>query len=283
MVVSTLASVGSNLYLPAIDDFSGYAAVKPLRYHSEAIAKLKEIITGSERQQDRRVKAVCTDGNKEYTAFHHWCSEEGIRRKQCHVCHQRTGRATEQESDGEGQSHAGDGRHAKDVLGGGVRHGGKANMGLQGRSQAPCDKFHRQKSNIQNLCPFGCKRPTARYYQERRPSWGSAVRRDGCRSGTKGWSILHYSGKNVIRCNVVFVEDTSQRRNKYDDDDVMQTARQPVGENSGDAQTGAVGEQGGTARGGVVSDVAGAGNAGALVVGEAADDVEMAVQDRTLP
>jgi transposase InsO family protein len=78
----TPASAGGNLYLmTALDDYSGYAAVKPLKHKSEATAELKMIITAWERQTERQVKAVRTDGGKEYTAFDHWCGEKGISRE----------------------------------------------------------------------------------------------------------------------------------------------------------------------------------------------------------
>lgn len=77
----TPASVGGNLYLlTAVDDYSSFAAVKPLKYKSEATTELKNIITEWGRQAEKRVKVMRTDGGKECTAFDRWCSKEGIRR-----------------------------------------------------------------------------------------------------------------------------------------------------------------------------------------------------------
>jgi hypothetical protein len=66
-------SAGGNNFLPAaVDDFSGYAPVRPLvrplKHKCEAPTELKRIVTAWVLH-DRRVKTVSTDRNKECAAF----------------------------------------------------------------------------------------------------------------------------------------------------------------------------------------------------------------------
>eukprot|EP00892_Ulva_mutabilis_P010226 jgi/Ulvmu1/7576/UM037_0120.1 len=56
------ASVGGNEYvMTAIDEYTGYAAVVPLKYKSEASEELKKVLLGWARQLERGVKTVRTD------------------------------------------------------------------------------------------------------------------------------------------------------------------------------------------------------------------------------
>jgi hypothetical protein len=57
------APAGGNRYLPtAIDDYSGFAAIKPLKYKSKVSASLKMILLAWERQLQKKVKAMRTEG-----------------------------------------------------------------------------------------------------------------------------------------------------------------------------------------------------------------------------
>jgi transposase InsO family protein len=78
----TPALAGGNLcLLAALRDFSGHAAMRPVKHKSEATLELKKIMTAWKRQTEWQVKAVQTDSRKEYAAFDRWCNEECIRRE----------------------------------------------------------------------------------------------------------------------------------------------------------------------------------------------------------
>jgi hypothetical protein len=67
-------SAGVDRYiLTAIDDFSGMAAIQPLKHKDQATTHLKAILNGWERAVNVEVKAVRTVRGTEYSALDVWC------------------------------------------------------------------------------------------------------------------------------------------------------------------------------------------------------------------
>jgi transposase InsO family protein len=214
------ASAGGNLYLMTpLDDYSGYAAVKPLKHKSEATAELKLIITAWERQTEKQVKAVRTDGGKEYTAFDHWCSEKGISRERT-VPHtpQQNGRAerlnktlTEKVRVMLTESKMPK-KYWAEAFATAFR---LFNVSPRKKErQTPYEKFYKKKPNLQDLRAFGSKTysqvlPTAKTKLGERSEEGRLL---GTEPSTKGWRILFKTSKVVIRCNVTFVEHSFRMR-----------------------------------------------------------------------
>jgi transposase InsO family protein len=91
----TLISADGNRHLlTAIDDYRGFAAIRPLKYKSEVSASLKKILLAWERQLEKKVKAVRTDRGTQYRAFDAWCEAKGIQRQRSVAYSaQRNGRA----------------------------------------------------------------------------------------------------------------------------------------------------------------------------------------------
>ena len=76
-----MSAGGNQFLLTATDDYSGFAAVRPLKHKSEAPDAFKKILLAWERQHDSRVQCVRTDRGEEYAAFNKWCDEQGIQRE----------------------------------------------------------------------------------------------------------------------------------------------------------------------------------------------------------
>jgi transposase InsO family protein len=78
---------GKEYVLTAIDDFSGYAEMAPLKDNSEAGDALETILLRWERPFGRKVKIVRNDRRAEYARIFcshdndQWCGSEGILRE----------------------------------------------------------------------------------------------------------------------------------------------------------------------------------------------------------
>ncbi len=245
-------SAGGNLYLlTAMDDHSGFAAVRPLKHKSEASGELKKIIKAWERQLDRRTKVVRTDRGKEYAAFDRWCDDEGIRRERSTpYTPKQNGRAerlnrtlTERVRAMLGETGLPKKYWAEAFATAAQLYNLSPRM--KG-SQTPHEKFLGIKPDIQDLRVFGCKThshlsPTQLTKLGNRSEPGRLL---GMEPGTKGWRILLDSGNVVIRRTVTFDEGVGRGDTADDEEDEFSAASQAAGENEGAAQADAAGERG---------------------------------------
>jgi transposase InsO family protein len=91
----TPMSAGRSQYLlTAMDDYSGFAVVRPLQYKSDASLALKQVVLLWERQLDKKVKCVRSDRGGEFISFNAYCQDVGISRdKSVADCPPSNGRA----------------------------------------------------------------------------------------------------------------------------------------------------------------------------------------------
>jgi hypothetical protein len=220
-------SQGGNEYvLTAIDDFSGYAEIAPLKHKSEAGDALKKILLRWERQLGRKVKIVRTDRGAEYTAFDRWCGSQGImRERSVAYTPEQNGRAerfnrTLTQKARAMLLHA---RLAKKLwaetfVTASVVYNMSPRMKL---SATPHELFWGERPDVRHLRTFGCKVFCQRLPQERQKlsSWSEEGQFVGYEAGSKGWRVLLPSGRIIVRYNVKFIEDEATGLGEESDDD----------------------------------------------------------------
>jgi transposase InsO family protein len=220
---------GGNKYvLTAIDDFSGKAAVKPLKHKSQVSAELKVILLAWEGETDLKLKKVCTDKSTEYNEFDAWCASQGIKRdKSVAYTVQQNGHAerfnrtiTERvramlNSSGVAKKYWAEAfAAAVDVY----------NMSpRQGNVKTPYELFCGAKPDVRGLRTFGCevfcrKQPVALTKFGERSNHGRLM---GGEPGTKGWRVLLDAGNVVVRYDCVFVEYAAEDDDSESDNDSM--------------------------------------------------------------
>jgi transposase InsO family protein len=210
-------SAGGNKYiLMAIDDFSGVAAVKPLKHKSEASAELKAICIRWERESDWKLKKLRNDRGPEYNAIDAWCAEHYNKLdKSVAYTAQQNGRAERFN------------RTITELVRAMLNEQGIAkkywaeefaaaidiyNISPRlGNVQTPWELFYGTKPDVRSLRTFGCEV----YCRKTAP----ALTKLGERSersrlmdrepSTKGWRVLLETGSVVIRYDCIFVEGST--------------------------------------------------------------------------
>jgi hypothetical protein len=207
-------SAGGNVYLlTAMDDYSGYAAVRFLRHKSEASDNLRQMICSWERQIERKTKVVRTDRGGEYFAFDNWCKEVGIRRErtvpytpQQNGCAERLNRTLTEKVRAMLASEKIPKKFWAEAFATAVK---LYNLSPRKKmAETPSELFLGEKPVVHDWRTFGCKvyvkvPPTGQTKLGERSETGRLL---GYEDGTKGWRVLLDSGKVVVRFNVKFVE-----------------------------------------------------------------------------
>lgn len=225
-------SAGGNQYvLTAIDDFSGYAEVKPLKRKSEASEELKGILLRWERRLGTSVRTVRSDQGTEYADFNKFCQSVGISREYS-VAYSpaQNGRAerfnrtlTEKTramflSSGIPKKYWGDAfATAAKVY----------NLCPSAKGDVtPFELFFQKKPDVSRIRVFGCVVYCMLEKMERSKldSRSEKGRLLGYEDGIKGWKVLLDSGKVVVRRNCRFDESnvmhsTAQSYVRYEDSD----------------------------------------------------------------
>ena len=243
-----ISAGGNQFLLTATDDYSGFAAVRPLKHKSEASDAFKKILLAWERQLDSRVKCVRTDRGEEYAAFNKWCDEQGIQRERSAAYKpQQNGRAerlnrtlTEKTRAMLLQSSIPK-KFWAEAFSTATQLYNVAPRFKQ--SKSPHELFHDKKPEVQDLRTFGCKAyclmtPPKKTKLGERTETGRLL---GAEPGSKGWRILLDGGGVVVRRDVKFVEAVEDHRTTSHliDDEVESAASQAAGENDRAAQAGA--------------------------------------------
>ena len=76
----TLSQSGAQYFLTIVDQFSGFKVVKIIKQKSEVISKVKLFKLEAEKQTQKQLKLIISDGGGEFNnlEFSNFCSESGI-------------------------------------------------------------------------------------------------------------------------------------------------------------------------------------------------------------
>ena len=227
----TPISAGKSQYIITImDDYSGFAAVKPLKHKSDASAALKHVVCLWERQLVKKVKCVRSDRGGEFVSFDAYCTEVGIRReKSVAYCPQSNGKAerlnrtlTERVR---GMLIAS--KIPKKFWGDAFDTAGLLyNLCPKvDRKETSYELFFGRKPDVSRLRVFGCAVYSLIHAQARKKldAKSEKGRLIGYEDGTKGWKILLDDGRVVIRRHCSFDEtqfvDEAARYISYESSD----------------------------------------------------------------
>lgn len=207
-------SAGGNAYLlTAIDDFSGFATIRPLEHKSQATTELKKILLMWECATDKKVKTIRSDRGGEYQELDTWCADHGVRReKSCSYTPQQNGRAERFNRTLMERTRA--------MLLAADMHKNlwaeatatatrvyNVSPRLQTR-KTPWELFYGVKPDISYLRTFGCEVWSQPPEVHRKKLDGKSQKGKflGFEEGTKGWRILLKTGQIVVRRNCRFFE-----------------------------------------------------------------------------
>ena len=233
-------SAGGNVYiLTAVDDYSGYAQIVPLKHKNEASGALKKVLLGWERQLDMKVKKVRTDRGTEYFEFNRWCESQGI-------LHERSVAYTPQQNGRAERFNRTITQKARAMLldaGIALKFWAEAfstatvvyNLSPRlSQPKTPYEMFWGMKPDVSHLRIFGCLVYCQKPSNDRKKlsSWSKEGRFMGYDAGTKGWRVLLSNGKMAVRFNVKFIEDTAAEEEEdiSDSEDDEQAAAAPHNE-----------------------------------------------------